>query len=137
MSNQSQSEERRSSERKSVELPVTVMLSDIKQPVKVYTADLSAGGMFVALRRPPPVGTLVRFWLDTGDVSSGDPSADLPELVDDEEGTGAGEIVQGIAHVAWIRLRSEGVGKPNGMGLEYRVFKGDGKARVLELLEKL
>jgi hypothetical protein len=62
------------------------------------TADLSTEGMFVATGEYKPIGTLVQF-----------------EFEND-----AGETIQGLADIVWIREVRQGVDREPGMGLHFR-----------------
>jgi hypothetical protein len=62
------------------------------------TADISTEGMFVATGEYKPIGTLVQF-----------------EFEND-----AGETVQGLADIVWIREVGQGADREPGMGLHFR-----------------
>jgi len=80
------------------------------------TADLSAGGMFVAARSPKPVGTLVRFEILLTDVE---------------------QPLMGFGEVVWIRVRREGPNRLPGMGIQFRYLLGEGQKILEEHLVRL
>lgn len=94
----------RESSRSSVEVEVSLQFSGSEEMVGI-TANLSRGGMFVPLRPPRPVGTLMRLAICLTDP--------------DEEVKGYGEVV-------WIRVRDESSDRPAGMGIQFRHLEGEG-----------
>jgi uncharacterized protein (TIGR02266 family) len=89
---------------------VTLRFDDHPELVYAHTANVSEGGMFVAMTNPRPVGTLVRFELHLSAV----------------------EAATGLAEVVWIRVRGGEPAWPVGMGMQYRQLDGAGA----ELLRK-
>lgn len=72
-------------------------------------ANVSEGGMFIALPAPRPVGTLLRFTLT---------------LPDD------GGEVSGFAEVVWIRVRAADPAEPVGCGIQFRYLEAGGRERL-------
>ena len=68
------------------------------------TADISIGGFFFALPKPPPVGTMVKFALDLD-----------------------GKVVRGFGEVVWIRLYERNFERSEGMGVQFRHFRDNGE----------
>ncbi len=85
---------------------------DRDQDVVGFSANLSPGGIFVTVRDPKPIGTLLRF------------SISLLE----------GEFVRGYGEVVWIRVKYHGPDRPSGMGIRFRHLEDDGKQRVEEFI---
>jgi hypothetical protein len=109
--NAPQGADRRRSPRAEIRIPVSVELDDYRVPKALITANVSLTGMFVAMRHPPPIGSRVKFAIQL------------------EEG-----IVRGIADVVHIRLRSQSLADPSGMGLDYRCLLGAGKEQLARAL---
>lgn len=105
----------RESSRSSVAVEVNLQFSDSEEMVAT-TANLSRGGMFVPLRPPRPVGTLMRLAIS------------LPDS--DEEVKGYGEVV-------WIRVRDESSHRSAGMGVRFRHLEGDGGELLSQRLPAL
>ena len=93
---------RRSHPRIPVERAVQIQIAGRVDAMAV-TANVSAGGLFVKMPDPPPVGTRVKFALDLG-----------------------ARAVRGHAEVAWIRLRRLDRDGPRGMGLRIVFLLDDG-----------
>ncbi len=79
--------------------------------MQTKTGDISMGGIFVALPKPLPVGTMVKFVLDLD-----------------------GKVVRGFGEVVWIRLTRKSLERPVGMGLQFRHLLGDGEVLLRHLL---
>ena len=93
-------------------LPVRIKVSDSAE-VLARTGNISAGGLFVATRKAPPVGTQVKFVLDLGQ-----------------------KIARGYAEVVWLRVRSKSTEAPSGMGLQFRHFLDDSRQHLIHRLEE-
>ena len=104
--------DRRAHVRKALRLKVLIELDDLRVPATFYTVNVSAGGMFVGLKNPPPIGSMIKF------VMMVEPE---PEI-------------RGIAHVVWVRQKTLSLEEPNGMAMEYRFFHGDGEARLIKAI---
>jgi len=96
--------------RTTLEVQVAVWVAG-QDEIVARIGDISAGGCFVALVDPPPVGTSVRLKIEL----KGDP-------------------VEAFAEVVWIRLTSKTLDQPAGMGLQFRFFLGDGLTRLKSAL---
>ena len=99
--------EKRRHERRDLEVDVEITLDDWHAAKLTRTANVSPGGMYVLLRDPPPVGSIVKFEMK---LSDGD--------------------VHGIGRVTWIRLKTDTLERPTGMGLEFRTIFDDGEKRL-------
>lgn len=77
------------------------------------SANLSAGGMFVAASEPRPVGTLVRFAIQ------------VPHLE---------TSIKGFGEVVWIRVRYVARDRPKGMGIQFRHLEEPGQESLLGML---
>ena len=102
----------RENTRTSLEVPVTIKIAD-RDGVHARTSNISIGGFFVALSKPPPVGTMVKFVLDLD-----------------------GRVARGFGEVAWIRLTSRGLEMPVGMGVRFRHLLDDGEVLLRDLLPR-
>lgn len=102
-------EEQRETARARLEAPVRLQLEGGRELESGYTANVSEGGMFVAVESPPPVGILVRFEIDLGP----------------EAGTASG-----YGEVAWIRVRWESTDRPIGMGIQFRHLADPDRERL-------
>ena len=89
-------------------IAVDVLVSGEPKTLRGMTANVSEGGMFIAIDDPRPVGTMLRL------------SFPLPE---------GGGPVAGFGEVVWIRLRRD-KGRPVGMGVQYRYLDDDGLDRL-------
>ncbi len=95
---------------------VRLQFDSFDQPEEGFTADVSVGGMFVTMVKPKPVGTRLRFWLT------------LPD---------GGEPVAGYAEVVWMRVSSQGAGRPRGMGIEFRYLENADRERIRAVVERI
>ena len=102
----------RENARTSLEVPATVLISGWDE-IRSGTGNISMGGFFVALSKPPPVGTMVKFALDLD-----------------------GKVIRGFSEVVWIRQTLKSLERPVGMGLQFRHFLDDGEAILRRLLTK-
>ena len=93
-----------------VEAPVVVLVAG-EAEVMAKTANISRGGLFVAMGNPPPVGTTVRLTLELENRK-----------------------IQAFAEVVWIRLKSTNLDQPTGMGVQFRHFLHNGYQRLLDFL---
>ncbi len=89
--------------------PVRLQFDTFSKPDRAYTANVSAGGMFVRSRKPRPVGTRLRFELRL---------------------EGFAKPAVGFAEVVWIRLKSSSKDEPTGMGLEFRYVDPPSRFRI-------
>ncbi len=103
--------ERRRHRRALLERPVRLQIAGHDE-VLALTANLSAGGLFVKIAAPPPVGTRVRFVVDLGE-----------------------RAVRGYAEVAWIRSRFPAADHPRGMGLRFVFVLDDGARHLADLVD--
>lgn len=95
--------------------PTTLQVDAFSEPISGYTGDISLGGMFVKMRNPPPVGTLLRFAIE----------------LDEPAGT-----IKGTAEVAWLRARGLAPNQPAGLGVQFRFVEQDGEALLRQAVEK-
>jgi uncharacterized protein (TIGR02266 family) len=98
--------------RESTRTPVRVSVElqfDSDEDAVVHAANLSPGGMFIEVRDPKPIGTLLRFTLDLSESSG---------------------PVRGFGEVVWIRIKRHGPDRPSGMGIRFRHLEDDGKQRI-------
>ena len=103
----------RESTRTPLEVPATVLIAGGE--IQAKTANVSLGGVFISLPKPPPVGTMVKFALDLNE-----------------------KAVRGFSEVVWIRPAQESLDRPVGMGLQFRHFLDDGEGALrLFLAEQL
>jgi uncharacterized protein (TIGR02266 family) len=88
---------------------VRLQWDSFTDPEDGSTADVSAGGMFVNLADPKPVGTRLRFWLT------------LPDQP---------EPISGFGEVVWIRVANAGPESPRGVGIEFRYLADPDRERI-------
>ena len=105
----------RENSRVALEAPVTLQIDAFSEPLTGNTGDISLGGMFIAMPKPPSVGTLVRFQLELG----------FPA-----------QTVRGNAEVVWIRAQGQGPQKPAGIGLQFRYLEEEGEPALRAVVEK-
>lgn len=97
-------------------VPVRLQLDTFADPEDGFTANVSVGGMFVALEEPKAVGTRMRFWLELGD---------------------GGEPVSGFGEVVWVRSGQTHGGAPAGMGIEFRYLEDQDRDRIRIEVERI
>ena len=95
--------------------PATLQVDAFSEPLAGYTGDISLGGMFVKMRNPPPVGTLLRFEIEL------------------EEPAGT---VKGMGEVAWLRAHGLELNRPAGMGMRFRFVEEDGEPLLRQAIEE-
>lgn len=95
--------------------PTTLQIDAFSEPLTGYTGDISLGGMFVKMRNPPPVGTLLRFAIEL------------------EKPAG---VAKGTAEVAWMRARDVAPNQPAGIGVQFRFVEEDGADLLRRAIEK-
>ena len=95
--------------------PATLQVDAFTEPLAGYTGDISLGGMFVKMRNPPPVGTILRFEIE------------LPDP--------AGKV-KGMGEVAWLRAQGLVPGQPAGMGMRFRFVEEDGEPLLRQAIEE-
>ena len=95
---------------------VRLQLDSFAEPEEGFTANVSAGGMFVQLRDPKPVGTRLRFWLT------------LPDQ--EQPASGYGEVV-------WIRVRRPAQGGSSGVGIEFRYLSDQDRERIISEVDRV
>ena len=88
---------------------VKLQFDTFSKPERGFTANVSAGGMFVRSREPRPVGTRLRFELRL---------------------KGFKKPAVGFAEVVWIRLKSNQMADFTGMGLEFRYVDPQSQFRI-------
>lgn len=98
--------------RTSLEIPVTILIAG-RDEVQARSGNISKDGLFVALPKPPAVGTMVKFVLDLD-----------------------GKVVRGFSEVVWIRETLRRLDRPVGVGLQFRHFLDDGEVLLRRLLRK-
>lgn len=111
----SSSSEFRENTRAPVRAPATIQMDAFSEPKSGYTANVSVGGMFVAMTDPPPVGSIVRYEVELGDPPS---------------------PVRGTAEVVWMRTQAQGPDLPAGIGLQFRLIEGDGETLLRTVVQK-
>lgn len=89
--------------------PIKLQFDTFSKPERGYSANISAGGMFVRSRNPRPVGTRLRFEIRL---------------------QGFAKPAVGFAEVVWIRLKSNTKDEYTGMGLEFRYIDPPSKFRI-------
>jgi molecular chaperone DnaK len=106
--------EQRGGLRKAVNLLVALRHPDLSTFEESFATNLSEGGMFVHLREPRPVGTLLRFEVQIA---------------------GGQRVMAGAAEVRWVRLPGDPSGPP-GMGLRFVALDGQTQELVRRMLAK-
>ena len=101
----------RENSRAPLEVPAEVQVDAFSDPLTGRTANVSKGGLFLTLRDPLPVGSLVRFRLQLGDPPT---------------------TVEGTGEVVWIRAHGEGPNRPAGIGVQFRYLDDQG-SRLLRI----
>ena len=81
--------------------------------VVAHTADISMEGMFLQSETPRPVGTLVQFELQLDDGQ---------------------DVIQGLGDVVWVRVQSQGIEKPTGMGIQFRYIDSQSRDRIRRIV---
>ena len=89
--------------------PVKLQFDNFSNPERGYSANISAGGMFVRSLDPRPVGTRLRFEVRL---------------------KGFAKPAVGFAEVVWIRLKSSRQDDYTGMGLDFRYIDPPSKFRI-------
>ena len=88
---------------------------DRDEDVVGFSANLSPGGIFVTVRDPKPIGTLLRFVISLQ----------------------GGDSARGYGEVVWIRVKYHGPDRPSGMGIRFRHLEDDGAQRVEEFILRM
>lgn len=94
--------------------PATLQVDAFSEPLTGFTGDISLGGMFVRMRNPPPVGSILRFEIE----------------LEDPVGT-----IKGMAEVAWLRTHGRVPGQPAGMGVQFRFVEDEGEPLLRQAIE--
>ena len=95
--------------------PATLQVDAFTEPLAGYTGDISLGGMFVKMRNPPPVGTILRFEIELTETAG---------------------RVKGMGEVAWLRAHGLAPGQPAGMGMRFRFVEEDGEPLLRQAIEE-
>ena len=106
----------RESTRAPLRAPITLQVDTFKDPEAGFTGNISLGGMFVEVKNPLPVGTIVKFELQFE-----------PPL----------SVVRGTAEVAWIRPDQVSENKKSGIGLQFRHLEENGQVIVRGAVEEI
>lgn len=104
--------ESRENIRTSPAVPVTIRSAG-RDGVQARIGNISLGGFFVALPKPPPAGTRVLFALDLD-----------------------GEVARGYGEVAWIHLTRRSLERPLGMGVQFQHFRKEGETLLRHFLTR-
>nr|HRC85413.1 PilZ domain-containing protein [Thermoanaerobaculia bacterium] len=99
--------------RTTFETPVKLQFGE-SQMLEAKTLNLAQGGMFVPMKQPKPVGTLVRFELELPDSRAS---------------------VAGFGEVVWLRVRNEGPELPPGVGIQFRYLSDVDRQRIREVAQ--
>lgn len=101
--------------RLAIEVEVNMHFEDFPGRETALSANLSLGGMFIASPEPKPVGTTVylEFSVNRGL-----------------------HTIKGVATVAWIRPKRDGIDLPTGMGVRFQALDEKGQEQILDLLQK-
>lgn len=94
----SSQESRKDPRSKILNLTVRYKSATVAEFVEDYSYDISRGGLFIKTTNPFPTGTLLKFEVRIG-----------------EEKT----VIDGVGRVTWRRERTQGPGKPAGMGIKF------------------
>jgi uncharacterized protein (TIGR02266 family) len=109
------SDEKRSGQRTPLVLRIKLRYPDVDTFVGKFATNVSRGGMFIASRKPKPVGTSLKFELQLADGSP---------------------VIAGKGVVKWVREFDENNPRqPHGMGIEFAQLRDDSEAALARVIE--
>jgi uncharacterized protein (TIGR02266 family) len=91
----------RESTRAPLQAAATIQIDAFSETLTGFTANVSKGGMFVAMKDLPPVGSIVRFQVELGEPT---------------------QTISGTAEVVWMRTQAAPKA-PTGVGLQFRFIE--------------
>jgi uncharacterized protein (TIGR02266 family) len=86
----------------------------ISEFIEQYSRDLSKGGIFIRMKSPMPVGTLIKFDFRLQDERS---------------------LIQGVGRVVWRREDDSGDDAPSGMGIKFIKLDENSRGNLERIIE--